>query len=147
MASFRDNSSKPKDRGMVLSMECSQSWLPTYQSIYYLKIRVTQVLYFHREFAKKHVKEERKKEREQIIKAWNIIDEKGDGQLHVDDLRLYYVISNIKAGVSWGFFDAKAENIECIWCPGSDASQNEPSWLVRLHAACELETPTKLHVW
>ena len=99
MASFGDNSSKPKDRGMVLSMECIQSWLPTYQSVYYLKIIVTQV-YFHREFAKKHVKEERKKEREQIIKAWNIIDDKGEGQLHVDDLRLYYVISKIKPGVS-----------------------------------------------
>ena len=55
---------------------------------------------YYREFAKKHVKEERKREREEIVKAWNILDPKGAGTLRTDDPKLINVLRRIKPGVS-----------------------------------------------
>lgn len=46
------------------------------------------------------MKEERKREREQVVKAWRILDPEGKESLQVDNPKFYYILAKLKPNVS-----------------------------------------------
>ncbi|XP_023932786.1 uncharacterized protein LOC106174392 isoform X2 [Lingula anatina] len=46
--------------------------------------------------AKTHVKRERKREREELVKAWNILDPLGEGEIDVNDERIFTIFQMLR---------------------------------------------------
>ncbi len=46
-----------------------------------------------------HVKEERKRERKELVKAWNLLDDAGDGHITTQDKRLPHLFRFIRPKV------------------------------------------------
>lgn len=59
------------------------------------------ILFVNREFAKKHVKKERARERAELAKAWNLLDPLGHGSLSCDDQKLVKLFKILRPQVRY----------------------------------------------
>ena len=75
----------------------------------YINLSITDKHQFHvshfcREYAKKHVKKERARERAELAKAWNLLDPLGHGSLAINDEKLVKLFKILRPQVKSLFF-------------------------------------------